>query len=146
MSEKQYTEEEQRNIEVVKRWVELYNNDAERLVREIYAPDTVVKTMGAGTYTGTDHFLQIERDVLEAAPRRHFTLNHVHADGNTCIVEVTLHNPDDPRFGEDYELHMAAIMELENGQIKRDRSYHNIGSEYPLWPGLEEADPNKPTT
>ncbi|MCW5695558.1 MAG: nuclear transport factor 2 family protein [Bauldia sp.] len=141
---KEYTQQEKDNIQVVHRWLDLYNNDAERLVREIYASDTVVKTMGAGTYTGTDHFLQIERDVLKAAPRRKFRLNHVHADGNTCIVEVTLLNPDDKRFGDKYELHMAAIMEIENGQIKRDRSYHNIGSEYPLWPGLEEADPNKP--
>jgi ketosteroid isomerase-like protein len=144
MSKKEYTQQEKDNIAVVHRWLDLYNNDAERLVREIYAPDTVVKTMGAGTYSGTDHFLQIERDVLKAAPRRKFRLNYVHADGNTCIVEVTLLNPDDKRFGEKYELHMAAIMEIENGQIKRDRSYHNIGSEYPLWPGLEAADPNKP--
>lgn len=141
---KEYTQQEKDNIAVVHRWLDLYNNDPERLVREIYASDTVVKTMGAGTYTGTNHFLQIERDVLKAAPRRKFRLNHVHADGNTCIVEVTLLNPDDKRFGDKYELHMAAIMEIENGQIKRDRSYHNIGSEYPLWPGLEAADPNKP--
>ncbi len=144
MSDDKYTQQEKDNIAVVRRWLELYNNDAERLVREIYAPDTVVRTMGAGTYSGTDHFLRIEREVLKAAPRRSFRLNHIHADGNTCIVEVTLLNPDDKRFGEKYELHMAAIMEIENGQIKRDRSYHNIGSEYPLWPGLEEADPNKP--
>ena len=47
-------------------------------------------------------------------------------------MEVTLLNPDDKRFGEKYELHMAAIMEIEDGKIKRDRSYHNIGSEYPV--------------
>jgi hypothetical protein len=53
---KEYTKQEKDNIAVVHRWVDLYNNDAERLVREIYATDTVVKTMGAGTYSGTDHF------------------------------------------------------------------------------------------
>jgi len=133
VTERNYTDEEKRNLETAKRWVEYYNTDPDRMVKEIYAPDTVVKTMGAGTYTGTDHFLQIERDVLKAAPRRSFRLNYAHADGNTVVVEVTLLNPD---AGDDWELHMAAVLEFEDGKIKFDRSYHNIGSEYPLWPGL----------
>jgi limonene-1,2-epoxide hydrolase len=133
VTERNYTDEEKRNLETAKLWVEYYNNDPDRMVKEIYAPETVVKTMGAGTYTGTDHFLQIERDVLKAAPRRKFRLNYAHADGNTVVVEVTLLNPD---AGDDWELHMAAVLEFEDGKIKFDRSYHNIGSEYPLWPGL----------
>jgi hypothetical protein len=42
-------------------------------------------------------------------------------------------NPD---MGEDWQLPLAAVLEFENGKIKRDRSYHNIGSAFPLWPGL----------
>ncbi len=144
MSDEKYTQQEKDNIAVVHRWLELYNNDAERLVREIYAPDTVVRTMGAGTYSGTDHFLRIERDVLKAAPRRSFRLNHIHADGNTCIVEVTLLNPDDKRFGEK----VRTAHGRDHGNRERpDQAgpqlpQHRFG--YPLWPGLEEADPNKP--
>jgi ketosteroid isomerase-like protein len=133
MTKREYSEKEKQNLEIAKRWVEYYNTDPERMVKEIYAPDTVVKTMGAGTYTGQDFFLQVERDVLKAAPRRKFRLNHVHVDGDTVIVEVALLNPDK---GDAWELHMAAVLEIEDGRVKFDRSFHNIGSEFPLWPGL----------
>lgn len=33
---------------------------------------------------------------------------------------------------------MAAVLEIEDGRVKFDRSFHNIGSEFPLWPGLNE--------
>jgi hypothetical protein len=63
------TEEEQGNLETVRRWIDAYNTDVERMVREFYAPDLVVRTMGAGTYAGTAHFLNIELAVLKAAPK-----------------------------------------------------------------------------
>ena len=132
---REYSERELANLEIAKKWVEYYNNDPERMVMEIYAPDTVVRTMGAGTYSGQVFFLQVERDVLKAAPNRKFRLDHVHVDGDTVIVEVALLNPDK---GPDWELYMAAVLEIEDGKVKRDRSFHNIGSEFPLWPGLDE--------
>jgi ketosteroid isomerase-like protein len=141
MAGREYTEQEKANLEIARKWVEYYNTDSDRMVQEVYHPELVVKTMGAGTYTGHDHFLQVERDVLKAAPRRSFRLDHVHVDGDTVIVEVALLNPD---MGDDWELYMAAVLVIEDGKIKYDRSFHNIGSEYPLWPGLENADPNKP--
>ena len=127
------TEEEQRNLETVQRWIDAYNTDVERMVREFYAPDLVVRTMGAGTYTGTEHFLEIELSVLEAAPKRRVRIDHLHAIGNVVVAELVLLDPD---RGEDWQLPLAAVLEFENGQIKRDRSYHNIGSDFPLWPGL----------
>jgi limonene-1,2-epoxide hydrolase len=127
------TEEEERNLETVRRWIDAYNTDVERMVREFYAPDLVVRTMGAGTYTGTEHFLDIELAVLKAAPKRRVRIDHLHAVGNVVVAELVLLNPD---MGEDWQLPLAAVLEFENGKIKRDRSYHNIGADFPLWPGL----------
>jgi limonene-1,2-epoxide hydrolase len=125
--------EEERNLDTVRRWIDAYNTDVERMVREFYAPDLVVRTMGAGTYTGTDHFLEIERAVLKAAPKRRVRIDHLHATGNVVVAELVLLNPE---MGETWQLPLAAVLEFENGKIKRDRSYHNIGSAFPLWPGL----------
>jgi limonene-1,2-epoxide hydrolase len=125
--------EEERNLDTVRRWIDAYNTDVERMVREFYAPDLVVRTMGAGTYTGTDHFLEIERAVLKAAPKRRVRIDHLHATGNVVVAELVLLNPE---MGETWQLPLAAVLEFENGKIKRDRSYHNLGSTFPLWPGL----------
>jgi len=125
--------EEQHNLDIVRRWIDAYNTDVERMVREFYAPDLVVRTMGAGTYTGTDRFLEIERAVLKAAPKRRVRIDHLHATGHVVVAELMLLNPD---MGDDWQLPLAAVLEFENGKIKRDRSYHNIGSSFPLWPGL----------
>jgi limonene-1,2-epoxide hydrolase len=125
--------EEERNLDTVRRWIDAYNTDVERMVREFYAPDLVVRTMGAGTYTGTDHFLEIERAVLKAAPKRRVRIDHLHATGNVVVAELVLLNPE---MGEKWQLPLAAVLEFENGKIKRDRSYHNLGSTFPLWPGL----------
>ena len=89
--------------------------------------------MGAGTYTGTDHFLEIERAVLKAAPKRRVRIDHLHATGNVVVAELVLLNPE---MGETWQLPLAAVLEFENGKIKRDRSYHNLGSTFPVWPGL----------
>jgi limonene-1,2-epoxide hydrolase len=125
--------EEERNLDTVRRWIDAYNTDVERMVREFYAPDLVVQTMGAGTYTGTDHFLEIERAVLKAAPKRRVRIDHLHATGNVVVAELVLLNPE---MGETWQLPLAAVLEFENGKIKRDRSYHNLGSTFPVWPGL----------
>ncbi len=125
--------EEQRNLDTVRRWIDAYNTHVERMVREFYAPDLVVRTMGAGTYTGKDHFLEIERAVLKAAPNRQVRIDHLHATGNVVVAELVLLDPD---MGNDWQLPLVAVLEFENGKIRRDRSYHNIGAGFPLWPGL----------
>ena len=68
MSTKEYTKQEKDNIAVVHRWLDLYNNDAERLVREIYAPDTVVKTMGGGDIQRHRSFPQDREGRAERGP------------------------------------------------------------------------------
>ncbi len=44
--------------------------------------------------------------------------------------------PLEPDMGEARQLPLAAALEFEYGEINRDRSYHDIGSAFPLWTGL----------
>ncbi len=53
------TEEEQRNIENAKRYIELYNTDIDRYVRECFNPDFTVYGMGAVAPSISEDCLQI---------------------------------------------------------------------------------------
>jgi limonene-1,2-epoxide hydrolase len=132
--ERSMTDEEKRNVAKVHAWIAAYNSDVAQMVREFYAPDLEVTTMGAGTYTGHAHFTRVELDVLKAAPRRRVRIDHTHAVGNVVVAELVLLNPD---AGDDWALPLAAVLEFApDGKIVRDRSYHNLGSQFATWPGL----------
>lgn len=49
------------------------------------------------------------------------------------VAELVLTNPD---WGDDWELPLVAVLDLEDGKIRRDRSYHRLGAEFPPWPGI----------
>ncbi len=123
------TEQEQRNVETAKRYIELYNNDIERFVAECYTPDCVVHAMGAGVVKGADPFLQVERSVLDAAPKRYMRLEHMHVSGDVVTTEVTLL---DPNAGEDWAIPFVAVLVMRDGKIATDRTY----ADYTNWPGL----------
>jgi ketosteroid isomerase-like protein len=120
---------EQQNLATALRYLELYNHDIERFVPECYAPDFEVHTMGLGVIRGYEQFLQVERAVLKAAPRRRMRLDHFHVAGDTVILEITLLNPD---AGDDWSLPFVAVLVMRDGKILIDRSY----AEWPRWPGL----------
>ena len=88
------TEQEQRNIETAKLYIELYNTDIDRFVPECYTPDCTVYAMGAGKLEGAEQFLAVEKAVLAAAPKRYMQLDHMHASGDVVTNEVTLLDPD----------------------------------------------------
>ncbi len=123
------TEQVQRNIETAKRYIELYNSDVARLISECYTPDCTVYAMGAGVLEGAEQFLQVELAIVEAAPKRYFRLDHMHASGDMVTNEVTLLDPD---AGDDWSIPMAAVFTLRDGKIAIDRSY----ADYTNWPGL----------
>ncbi len=124
------TEQERRNIETAERYIELYNTDIERFVPECYTPDCKVYAMGAGVIEGPEHFLQVERAVVAAAPKRYTRLEHLHASGDVVTVEVTLLDPD---AGDDWAIPFVAVLTMRDGKIAIDRSY----ADYTDWPGLE---------
>ena len=123
------TDEERRNIETAKRYIELYSNDIERFVPECYTPDCTVYAMGAGVLKGAEQFLQVERAVLAAAPKRYMRLDHLHASGEVVTVEATLLDPD---AGEDWAIPFVAVLTMRDEKIAIDRTY----ADYTNWPGL----------
>ena len=124
------TEQERRNIKIAERYIELYNTDIERFVPECYTPDCKVYAMGAGVIEGPEHFLQVERAVLAAAPKRYMRREHMHASGDVVTVEVTLLDPD---AGADWAIPFVAVLTMRDGKIAIDRTY----ADYTNWPGLE---------
>ncbi len=84
------TEQEQRNVETAKRYLEFYNDDIDRFVSECYTPDCIVYAMGVIKLEGAEEFLAAEKVVLAAAPRRYMRLENMHASGEVVINEVTL--------------------------------------------------------
>jgi len=124
------TPEEARNIEVSKRYEDLYNSDVERFVREVYTSDLVVHCMGAASIHGPEKLIHVEKVVLSAAPRRTMRVDHRHASGSVVVVEATLLDPDQ---GADWTLPFIAALTCRDGKIAVDRSY----AEWPRWPGLD---------
>jgi ketosteroid isomerase-like protein len=120
------TAEEQRNLEVAKRYENLYNMDAERFVHECYTSDCIVN---GGFIRGYEPFVQVERNVLRAAPKRTMRVDRTYAAGNAVIVEAVLLNPDQ---GPDWQLPFCAVLTCRDGKIASDWTY----AEFSKWPGL----------
>ena len=120
------TPEEQRNLAVAKRYEDLYNTDVERFVHECYTPDCVVND---GLIRGYEQFVQIEKNVLRAAPKRKMRVDRTYATGNAVIVEAVLLNPDQ---GPDWQLPFCAVLTCRDGKIATDWTY----AEFAKWPGL----------
>ena len=122
-------ESEERNLEVVKRWAEMYNHDVERFVRECYAENCSAASMlGGSKIEGHSPFLKLEQRVLKAAPRRNIRLQHTHAAGNVVVVEATLFDPDQ---GDEWKSPFCAVLTFKDGKIIEDRTY----LDETRWPG-----------
>jgi ketosteroid isomerase-like protein len=120
------TTEEKRNLEVAKRYEELYNTDIERFVHECYTPDCEVN---GGMIRGYEQFVQIERNVLRAAPKRKMRVDRTYAAGNVVVVEAVLLDPDK---GPAWQLPFCAVLTCRDGKIATDWTY----AEFAKWPGL----------
>lgn len=120
------TAEEQRNLETVKRYEDLYNSDIERFVRECYTPDCEVN---GGMIRGYEQFIQVEHNVLRAAPKRSMRVARTHVVGNVVVVEAVLLDPDK---GATWQLPFCAVLTFRDGKIATDWTY----AEFTKWPGL----------
>ncbi len=120
---------EQRNLATAHRYIELYNNDIERFVSECYTADCRVIASGAGVIEGSEAFLEVERTVLKAAPKRRMRLDHEHVTGDTVAMEITLLNPE---AGDDWTLPFVTILTMRDGKIAIDTNY----ADWSRWPGL----------
>ncbi len=123
------TDQQQKNLAIAARYIELYNSDVERFVRECYHPDYTAFGMGAGSFQGLDTFIEVEKLVLGAAPKRRMRLVTMHATETAVIVEVVLEDPDQ---GAGWELPFCAVLEIRDDKILVDRTY----ADFKNWPGL----------
>ena len=121
------TAEEERDIEVAKAYEDMYNNDIERFVFEVYTPDCEVN---GGFIHGHEKFIQIERDVLQAAPKRKMRVDRRHVTGNVVVVEAVLLDSDQ---GDDWKLPFCAVLTCRDGKIATDWTY----AEFSKWPGIQ---------
>lgn len=120
------TPEERQNIELARRYEDTYNNDIESFVFECYASDCEVN---GGFIRGHEQFIQIERSVLQAAPKRKMRVDRIHPSGSVVTVEAVLLDPDQ---GTDWQLPFCAVLTCKDGKIATDWTY----AEFSKWPGL----------
>ena len=92
------TSEEQRNLTVAAKYIELYNTDIDRFVPECYTSDCEVYAMGGGVIRGHEQFLRVEKSVLRAAPQRGCARSQPRG-GEHVILEVMLLTRIEDRTG-----------------------------------------------
>ena len=119
--------EEDRNLEAVERWGDLYNNDVHSMVTECYAPDFVVEIKGIMTYRGYETFHALEAGALEVAPNRRAEKERIIPMGDKVLVQGHLTDPDK---GPDWKTPFCTILTFRDGLIVRDETYMDLTS----WP------------
>lgn len=137
------TTEEQRNVEAMERFRQLYNSDdMERFVRQSYAPSFHVLNLdGSGWTAGganrqnlvedAETFLRAEVFIKEKAPGRRMVYRRVIPSGNVVTLEASI--VDDSRPG--WELSWCGVYTFDDeGLIVSDHSYINRKD----WPGISE--------
>ena len=117
------------NLALVRRYEQTYNADIESFVRDCYSEDCVVSMGGGAELHGQEHFLAVERRVLQAAPRRRMRILRTHeaGDGEVVVAEAELVDPDQ---GDDWRLPFCAVLTCRDGRIAADWTY----ADYSRWP------------
>lgn len=80
-------------LEIARRYVDPYNTDPERFVRERYHADYKVGAMGLNWYDGIEKFIDIEKAVLRAAPGRRMRVDGMHATDELVVVDAVVTDP-----------------------------------------------------
>lgn len=124
------TEQQRKNLAIAERYIELYNRDPEIFVRQCYHEDFHLSCMGVGDIRGIEDFVDVEKRIHAAAPKRRMDVQRMHATDESVVVEVLLRNPDQ---GEDWALPFVAVLEMRGDKIAVDRSY----ADFRQWPGLD---------
>jgi ketosteroid isomerase-like protein len=115
--------EQQRNLELVDKWAELYNNEGSRFVYECYAEDVVVDCPGELLIKSREVFVAIEEGICAAAPKRWLRIDRKIADGNVVVVQGTWFMPD---MGDDFQTRVCSVLTFnEDGLIVNDTTYMN---------------------
>jgi ketosteroid isomerase-like protein len=130
MSSVKLTDEEKRNLEIVKEWTKLYSTygSVSRMVDEVYADMCEVLTPLQGIYfarlgKSKENWRTLEIEIEKLFKKRHMEVVSAHASGNTVALEakVTMTTVD----GKTYKDWFAAFLTFENGRIIKDHTYMN---------------------
>ena len=125
------TEREKRNLAAVDRWIDTYNNDVDKMVDEVYAPDCVVCNMFAGyVLNGREELRALEHKISEQVPTRRMTLDKTLASGDSVAVEVSA------VFGDHHFPGIVVLTFNEAGQVIEDHTYA------PADPNLDAVPPS----
>ena len=109
------TAEEERNLELAKKYLELYNTDLDRFVPECYAPDFEVVGPGLASFGGDyDQFIQIEKAILKKNPERKMRVVEFFPSGDTVVVEG---------------VGFVAFLKCKDGKIIQDRTHPTVNKE-----------------
>jgi hypothetical protein len=124
---------EQRNLELVDKWAELYNNEGSRFVSECYFEGVVVDCPGALLINGREAFVAIEDAVCAAAPKRWIRIDRKIADGDVVVVQGTWFDPDQ---GDDFQKRFCAVLTFnDDGLVVNDTTYLDAVP----WPKLADV-------
>lgn len=125
-------EREERNMALVRRWAEFWNNDVMRMVDECYAEDCEVSDMHRGrTFHGRKELRLIEEQMMALDASRRMTITNMVPCGDTVAVEVQASWGDGGVVGQD----CVFLTFNDEGLITVDHSYGSDPS------GAAENDP-----
>ncbi len=112
------TPAEQRNLAMVDRWEDTYNNAVDRMVDECYAPDCEVHNMLAGSvFHGRSGLREIEHAIQAHQVDRKLRVLKKFASGDSVAVEC------EGLFGE-LAFNACVILTFNSdGQIVSDHTY-----------------------
>lgn len=112
------TKTEERNLAMVDRWEDTYNNAVDRMVDECYAPNCEVHNMFAGTvYHGRAGLRAIEHEIQKHQVDRRLRVLKKFASGDSVAVEC------EGIFGT-LTFKACVVLTFDaNGQIISDHTY-----------------------
>ncbi len=111
-------EREARNIELVRKWQDTWNNAVDRMVDECYAPDcTVVNMMTGYTMHGREELRAIEHAMMAFDGTRRMEIYRMVASGDQVAIEM------DAYWGETRSKACVFLTFNDDGLIVKDNSY-----------------------
>jgi len=129
---------EERNIALVKKWQQTWNDAVDRMVDECYAPDCVVVNMMTGyTMHGREELRAIEHAMMQYDGTRRMEITRMVASGDQVAIEM------DALWGGTRTKATVFLTFNADGLIVKDNSYGQDPSGLST-PGTESFIGNAP--
>jgi len=125
--------DEQELLDLADRWAKYYNEDCDRMVYEVYAPDFKAYPMAMDLCVeGQDNLKTLEDAMIDAAPKRRIDIARKHVSGDVVVVEAFMRDADK---GDDWEIPFVVVLTVRDGKVIIDRTYAHWNE----WPGFKPA-------